>query len=719
MLAARRLKRLVWSQRGHGDPWRGEGRRMASTAAQALSPLAAAFNARPLSAAQRARQRVSRDSGNRGLFLIPELTSADGFSVLRKDCVRRSAELVREACNPNRTRLVAAVFDDLSDELCRVADMAEFVRQAHPEADVAAAAEKACIEISGLVESLNTHIGLYGALEKAVEHGDRFPETDVDQHVAKLFLLDFKQCGIHLDDDARKMVVGLNDNILQIGQQFAYGCHQSRRVPQMSIPAEVRHLFNADGDSVVLNGLNVDSTNAKAREAAYKAYYGHNPTQERLLSELLTQRHHLAQMCGYETYAHRATAESLAANPERAKAFLSHLSEGLKTRVADDFVTLLNIKKHADPFAQALDVWDVHYFTAQAKNSWFHLHNERISEYFSLGVCMEGLNTIFKAIFGVELVLEDPEPGELWHNDVYKMAVRDVGNGGGYHDVLGHIYCDFFTRPGKPHQDCHFTIRGGRQRADGSYQNPVVVLMLNLSPPNWLSPTLLNGAAIDNLFHEMGHAMHSMLARTKYQHVTGTRCSTDFAEVPSTLMEYFASDPAVLAQISQHYKTGEQLPLSLTRKFCAAKKAFCSVELHTQLFYSMVDQEYHGGMPDPKGTTTDVVARLHGQHHPLTYHEGTAWQHRFSHLVGYGARYYSYLMARAVAASVWQKLFREEPLSPDNGTVYRRECLAHGGGKPSGLLVTDLLGQSPEPAMLAEAVLEEVDRANANMREVL
>ncbi len=152
--------------------------------------------------------------------------------------------------------------------------------------------------------------------------------------------------------------------------------------------------------------------------------------------------------------------------------------------------------------------------------------------------------------------------------------------------------------------------------------------------------------------------------------MTGTRCSTDFAEIPSTLMEYFASDPRVLNCIGRHYKTGEPIPAGEVDKFCAAKRIFSGVDIQSQLFYSLLDQQYHGSHP-LQGSTTEILKQVQRSHHSLKYHPGTAWQLRFSHLVGYGARYYSYLMARSVASTIWQKYFAADPFDRSNGLKYR------------------------------------------------
>lgn len=133
------------------------------------------------------------------------------------------------------------VFDELSDSLCRVADLAEFIRFAHPSADYSNAAEHTSLAISQLVEKLNTNVLLYQALEQSVINKDIVPTTTVDQLVGDLFLFDFKQCGIHLSEEKRNQVVELNDQILYLGQQFVNSIGNPKIMQRKLLPDTVQN----------------------------------------------------------------------------------------------------------------------------------------------------------------------------------------------------------------------------------------------------------------------------------------------------------------------------------------------------------------------------------------------------------------------------------------------------------------------------------------------
>lgn len=87
---------------------------------------------------------------------------------------------------------------------------------------------------------LNTHRELFQSLKNVVENGDKFPTDNIDEHVAKLFLFDFEQCGIHLDEESRNTVVYLNDCILQLGQRFMNGAINPRKVSKEILPESVK-----------------------------------------------------------------------------------------------------------------------------------------------------------------------------------------------------------------------------------------------------------------------------------------------------------------------------------------------------------------------------------------------------------------------------------------------------------------------------------------------
>ncbi|KAF4594820.1 Mitochondrial intermediate peptidase [Ophiocordyceps camponoti-floridani] len=125
----------------------------------------------------------------------------------------------------------------------------------------------------------------------------------------------------------------------------------------------------------------------------------------------------------------------------------------------------------------------------------------------------------------------------------------------------------------------------------------------------------------------MGHAIHSILARTRFQNVSGTRCATDFSELPSTLMEHFAADPSVLSLFARHWKTNRPVPQALVSERIRLAHRFEGLDTEQQILLSLADQAFHS---------------QHGF---------------FGHLHSYGAGYYSYLFDRVLAERVWRKVF--------------------------------------------------------------
>lgn len=194
-----------------------------------------------------------------------------------------------------------------------------------------------------------------------------------------------------------------------------------------------------------------------------------------------------------------------------------------------------------------------------------------------------------------------------------------------------------------------------------------------------------------------------MIGRTEYQNVSGTRCATDFVELPSILMEHFLKSPHVLS-LFHRGDTPSIRPIAHPEDPCR------SIDTHTQILLAMLDQAYHSS--SVLGEDFDSTATLAGLYSScglIPHVSGTSWQTQFGHLFGYGATYYSYLFDRAIASRVWGRLFAHDPLNREVGEKYKKEVLVYGGGKDPWEMVGRLLN-SAELAVGDASAMAEVGR---------
>lgn len=339
---------------------------------------------------------------------------------------------------------------------------------------------------------------------------------------------------------------------------------------------------------------------------------------------------------------------------------------------------------------------------------------------------MQGLSRTFSRLYGIRFAPHETKPGETWNSDVRRLDVISETDG---HVAV--LYCDLFSRPGKSPNPAHFTLRCSREITpqeveeaasslsplfstpeesanDGMAtsnssgvlkQLPTIALICDFatSRSNSKRPSLLSFTEVQTLFHEMGHAIHSILGRTSLQNVSGTRCATDFAELPSVLMEHFAADPSVLSLFARHYETDQPLPYEMVAEKLALDKRFEGSDTEHQILLSLVDQAYHSHLAlDRSFDSTTVYHQIQNFHGVLPVDPPeTSWQGFFGHLFGYGSTYYSYLFDRVLAKRIWQVVFSsgQESASIDraNGERMKEKVLKWGGGRDPWRCLAEVL----------------------------
>ncbi|KAJ9553243.1 hypothetical protein OSB04_017288 [Centaurea solstitialis] len=676
-----------------------------------------------------------------GLYGCHHLKNPKGFQRIVDDAIERSNELIGYISQMPSSAGIINAMDEISNTVCQVVDSAELCRHTHPDREFVDEAVKASMRINEYLHYLNTNLTLYDAVLKADQ--DPALTSEEAKRVARDLRIDFEKGGIHLCAEKKDRVSELNVEIAKCCAQYNENIAKEPGhvdvYPASRISKNLHHLvkpvnrptsagsrvnFREKGFQIVTEPSTVSAVLqwASDDEVRKMTYIQSNSVPRAnlgVLDNLIAARHEIAQIMGYNSYAGYALHSNMASSPDVVSSFLVELSKMVQPKALEEFKSIRDFKRERNGQQDIeLEPWDEAYFTRSMKSSAYNLDFSVVASYFSLSQCIEGLKLLVESLFGVKFLNIPLTPGESWHPDVMKMALHHPNEGD-----LGYIYLDLNSRRGKYPGCAHFAIRGGRRLSETEYQLPVIALVCNFSKPHNSATVRLNHSDVDTLFHEFGHALHSLLSRTSHHHlppppaaapvifsgkllsaspvmvVMGWWCgggSGAAAEGGGELdthnsKRYYAWDYRVLKKFARHYSSGDIIPEKLVESMQGAKKMFAATELQQQIFYAMADQALYGDHTSPIDTTS-IVAELREQHTNWKHVEGTHWQTRFSHLLYYGAGYYSYLYAKCFASTIWERVCKEDPLSLDTGTAIRTKFLQHGGAKDPAQLLNHLAG---------------------------
>ena len=419
-------------------------------------------------------------------------------------------------------------------------------------------------------------------------------------------------------------------------------------------------------------------------------------SNEDVVKRIVELRIKEAELLGFDKYSDYILEERMAKSTGTVEDFLNDLLVKSLPFAKRD-VRQIQDYANANGLEGKLMPWDFTYYATKYKDEKYKLNDEMLKPYFKLENVQQAVFALADSLYGLKFTEAKDIPG--YHPDV---KVYDVTDASGRHMAL--FYSDFFPRDGKRSGAWMTSFREQGYDKDGVEQRPLVSIVCNFTKPTENEPSLLTFYEVTTLLHEFGHALHGMLSDVRYPSLASPNVAWDFVELPSQIMENWATEKEYLASWAKHYKTGEVMPDELIRKIVDSKNFNSGYAQVRQLTFGICDMAWHTLEKVPSESVeqfeTEAVAKC--QIMPVV--KGTAFSPSFSHIFagGYAAGYYSYKWAEVLEADAFQ-LFKEQGIfNKEVSGSFRKNILSRGNTEDADVLYRNFRGRDPKPEALLE-----------------
>lgn len=407
------------------------------------------------------------------------------------------------------------------------------------------------------------------------------------------------------------------------------------------------------------------------------------------IAEIVRLRAQRAKLLGYANHAEWRMQDTMAKTPAAAMDLMMRVWRPAVARVAEEVADMRAIAGHD------IEPWDYLYYAEKVRKAKYDLDQNEIKPYFELNAVKQGAFYMAGRLYGFDFVKLTPGTVPVFHPDVEVFEVKNKSDG----SHVGLFYSDDFNRTGK-RSGAWATSYRGYSTYDG-VKNVLSSNNNNFNKAEGGAPLLISLDDAETLFHEFGHALHSLSSQVTYPSLAGT--PRDYVEYPSQVHEHWVLSRPILDGYMKHVETGQPMPQSLVDKIEAAATFNQGYATVSYLSSALVDMDLHTRAEPPANIDAferESLARYGMPREIVMRHRLPQFNHLFTS-DAYSAGYYSYLWSEVMDADTWA-YFEEsgDVFNPEIGRRYKEIILAEGNTTDRAEAYRRFRGRDPDVSAL-------------------